>query len=233
MNLDSHRHPRRLAAWLLFVLALTALAYAGRLLGGDAGDGGRDIAYRYSSSVAALVQYLVMLGILLLIGRGLPRRELFALRSPASWRRAVGLAGLGLGVIWLSALVYQGVLSLVGDWSPTDEQGLVPEGWDSSRAGAFVAFFLTVTIVAPIVEELTFRGMGVSLVLPYGIALAVLTTGLLFGAVHGLVVAFPVLAVFGVVVGWLRVRTDSVYPSVLLHATFNGVALIVSVSVAA
>jgi len=37
---------------------------------------------------------------------------------------------------------------------------------------------------------------------------------------------------FGVVVGWLRERTRSVYPSMLLHATFNATALIVSVAVA-
>ena len=42
-----------------------------------------DLAYRWSSSVAALVQYGIMLGILLLIARGLPKRELFALRRPA------------------------------------------------------------------------------------------------------------------------------------------------------
>jgi len=40
----------------------------------------------------------------------------------------------------------------------------------------------------------------------------------------------PVLAFFGVAVGWLRERTGSVYPGMLLHATFNGVALLVSVA---
>ena len=55
-------------------------------------------------------------------------------------------------------------------------------------------------------------------------------TGLLFGAAHGLLVALPILAFFGMVVAWLRVRTDSVYPGMLLHATFNGIALIAAVS---
>ena len=169
-----------------------------------------------------------MFGVLLLIASGLPRREMFALRRPASWRRAIGLAVLALLAIYAAA-VYERVLSIFGDWSPTDEQGLVPEEWDSSRAGAFIAFFLVVTLVAPAVEELTYRGLGVS---PPAVrsAPAILVTGLLFGAAHGLVVALPILAIFGIVVGWLRVRTDSVYPPALLHGTFNGVALIVSVS---
>ena len=217
----------RLIAWLAFVGLFALIGYAGRLSETDTPD---DLAYRYSSSVAALVQYAIILGILLLIARGLPRREVFALRRPESWPRALGLAVLSLLAIYAAAVVYEQALSLFGDWSPTDEQGLVPDGWDSSRAGAFIAFFLVVTLVGPAVEELTYRGLGLSLIAPYGVPLAILSTGLLFGAAHGLLVALPVLAFFGIVVGWLRVRTNSIYPPMLLHATFNGTALLVSVS---
>jgi membrane protease YdiL (CAAX protease family) len=223
----AERHPGRLLAWLIFVGVLTLLAYAARLVDTDTPD---DLAYRWSSSVAALIQYGIMLGILLLIARGLPKRELFALRRPASWGRALGLAALSLGVIYVSAFVYERVLSSFGDWDPTDEQGLVPDGWDSSRAAPFVAFFVVVTVVAPAVEELTYRGLGLSLLLPWGSLLAIGTTGVLFGAAHGLLVALPILTVFGLVVGWLRVRTNSVYPGMALHATFNAVALLVSVA---
>ena len=69
-----------------------------------------------------------MLGILVLIASGLPRRELFAIRRPASWRRAIGLAVLALLAIYAAAFVYERVLSIFGDWNPTDEQGLVPKG---------------------------------------------------------------------------------------------------------
>ena len=221
------KYSGRLIAWLVFVSLLTLLAYAARLTDTETPD---DLAYRYSSSVAAVIQYGIMLGILLLIARGLPRRELFALRRPASWKRALGLAALALIAIYAAAFVYERALTLFGDWNATDEQGLVPDGWDSSRAGAFVAFFLVVTFLAPAVEELTYRGLGISLLLPWGSTPAIGVTGVLFGAAHGLLIAFPVLAIFGLVVGWLRVRTDSVYPGIALHAAFNGIALIAAVS---
>ena len=221
------KYPGRLLAWLVFVSSLALLAYGARLTDTETPD---DLAYRYSSSVAAVIQYGLMLAILLLIARGLPRRELFALRRPASWKRALGLAALALVTIYAAAFVYERALSLFGDWNATDEQGLVPNGWDSSRAGAFVAFFLVVTLVAPAVEELTYRGLGISLLLPWGSMPAIGATGVLFGAAHGLLVALPVLTIFGIVVGWLRVRTDSVYPGMALHATFNGIALIAAVS---
>ena len=94
-----------------------------------------------------------------------------------------------------------------------------------------MAFFLAVTFVGPFVEELIFRGLGFTLTSPYGKWVAILTTGVLFGLYHGLLVALPVLTVFGIVIGWLRARTDSLYPCVVLHSIFNGVALIVSVTV--
>jgi membrane protease YdiL (CAAX protease family) len=221
------KHRGQLLAWLVFVSLLAVLGYASRLTDTEMPD---DLAYRYSSSVAAVIQYGIMLGILLLIARGLPRRELFALRRPASWKRALGLAALALVAIYAAAFVYERALSLFGNWNATDEQGLVPNGWDSSRAGAFVAFFLVVTFVAPVVEELTYRGQGISLLLPWGSMPAIGATGVLFGAAHGLLIALPVLTIFGIVVGWLRVRTDSVYPGMALHATFNGIALIAAVS---
>jgi uncharacterized protein len=221
------KHPGRLLGWLVFVVALALLAYGARIGESDTPD---DLAYRYSSSIAALVQYGLMFAILLLISRGLPRRDLFALRPPASWGRALGLAVLALLTIYAAAFLYEQALSVFGNWSPTEEQGLVPNGWDSSRAGAFVAFFVVVTFVAPAVEELTYRGLGISLLIPWGVALSVVASGLLFGAAHGLIVALPILAFFGIVNGVLRVRTNSIYPPMVLHAAFNGIALIAAVS---
>ena len=215
--------PKRLAGWLIFVLALAGLGYASRLGGTETPE---DLAYRYSSSIAALIQYAIMLGILLLIARGLPRREVFALRQPDSWARALGLALGALVAIWVISAALSPFLDA------NEEQGLVPDDWDSSRAGAFAAFFLVVTFVAPAVEELTYRGIGFTLLAPYGSWVAILITGVLFGTAHGLLVALPVLTAFGIVVGWLRARTSSIYPSFIVHALFNGTALVVSVAVA-
>ena len=220
---SSRRHPARLAAWLVFVFALAAIAYAARFSDTETPE---DLAYRYESSIAAVIQYAFMLGVLLLIARGQPLRELFALHRPASWGRALGLSLAALPAIWAVSAAFAPFLDA------NEEQGLVPADWDSSRAGAFVAFFVAVTFVAPVVEELTYRGLGFALLAPYGTWVAILTTGFLFGAAHGLLVALPVLTVFGIVVGWLRARSRSIFPAMLLHATFNGTALIVSVAVA-
>jgi membrane protease YdiL (CAAX protease family) len=149
----------------------------------------------------------------------------FGLRRPRSWPRALGYTAIALIAIWVAS----GALAPFLD--ANDEQGLVPDDWDSSRLGAFIAFFLAVSVVAPVVEELTYRGLGISLLFPYGAILAIAVTGVLFGASHGLLVALPVLVIFGLVIGWLRWKSESVYPAMILHGLFNGVAVIVSVTV--
>jgi hypothetical protein len=222
------RHPGRLLAWLVFVLALTGLNYAARLSGAETPD---DLAYRYSSSVAAVIQFGLMLGIALLIARGLPRRETFGLVRPRSWKRALGLVALSLVTIYTISLVVVQALSLFTDENPTCEQGLAPTEWDESRAGAFAAFFVAVVFVGPFVEEMTYRGLGFTLIAPFGTWTAILATGVLFGAAHGLLVALPALVAFGIVVGWLRSRTESIYPTVLVHGAFNGIALVAALLV--
>lgn len=220
---ESGRPTGRAAAWLVFALLFAGLNYAARFAGAAEP---KDVAYRYSTSIAAVVQYALILGVLLLIAYGLPKRYAFGLWRPASWPRALGYALLALLTIWAVAAILSPFLDA------TDEQGLVPDKWEPKKAGAFVAFFLVVSFVAPVVEELTYRGLGFFVLWSYGRWTAILVTGVLFGMAHGLVVALPVLAVFGIAVAWVRDRTRSVYPGMVLHGTFNGVALLASVLIA-
>lgn len=210
------RRPGRLVAWLAFVLVIAAIGYIGQAGDSELPD---DFVYRYSAAVFGLVQFGLFLGVLLLIARSLPKREFFGLRRPESWPWALGYTLAGLGAIWVVSLALSPFLDA------GEEQGIVPEDWDPDRVGAYLAFGAVATLVAPVVEELTFRGLGFSLLSPYGKWVAILGTGILFGAWHGLIVALPVLAGFGIVLAWLRYKTGSVYPPILLHAIFNGIAI--------
>ena len=77
---------------------------------------------------------------------------------------------------------------------PDREQGLVPSHWEPAHAAAFVLNFVALAVVGPIVEELTFRGLGFSLLQRFGTPVAIVGIGLAFGAWHGLIQALPILA---------------------------------------
>ena len=211
----------RLAGWTAFILLFSALNYAARAASGTPD---RNALYHYGTAVGGLVQYALILGVMLLIARGLPKREAFALRRPPSWPRALGL---GLAVL---IGVYVVSAALDPFLHPGKEQGLTPTGWQPAHASAYLANFLVVAIVAAVVEELTFRGIGYTLLVRFGVWPAILLTGLAFGLAHGLVDGLPLLSLFGCGLAWLRSRTDSVYPGVVVHATFNSLALILAVT---
>jgi sodium transport system permease protein len=212
----------RVGAWLALVGALAAIGYGSRASSGTPDD---DVLYRYDTAIGGIVIYVVLLLLVLWIAHGLPRREVFALRRPRSWGRALGLALAAYVVIFLGA----GLLLWALD--ATEEQGLTPDEWDSSKAGAYAANFVAVALVGPIVEELVYRGAGMTFFAGFGSAVAVGVTAVAFGLGHGLLLALPALIFFGLVTGVLRARTRSVYPSMVVHCSFNATSLILAVAV--
>ena len=212
----------RLGGWLGLVAAFIALTYVGRAAEGKPP---RDVVYTYAFSISGAVTYAVVLAFMLALARGLPKRDAFALRRPSSWARAVGIGVVVLVGVYVLSGITAAVLG-----NPGAEQGLTPADWDADRAPAFAASFVVVAMIAPIVEEATYRGLGFTLLERFGRRLAVVATGLLFGLAHGLVIALPVLAAFGIGLAILRARTGSLVPGVLLHAAFNATALILSVA---
>jgi len=56
-------------------------------------------------------------------------------------------------------------------------------------------------------------------------------TAVLWGFAHGLLEALPVIVLLGVGLAWIRYRQNSTIPGMLIHATFNGLALAASLLV--
>jgi hypothetical protein len=210
---------RRLALWLGLIAFFIVLQYAGRSSGGP----GTDPLYKWSFAAGSLIQEGIFLLIVLAIA-GFSAERL-ALRVPARKWRAVGLVLAGFFAIQIFELAYVALAH------PGNEQGLTPDRWQPSHAIAYVVNGVIVCTLVPFVEELTFRGLGFYLLRPYGTWIAILGTGVLFGLSHGLLLALPIIVVFGCVLAWIREQTDSVYPGMVLHGTFNLIALVAAVTV--
>jgi membrane protease YdiL (CAAX protease family) len=212
----------RLAAWLVLVGVMAAFAYIGRAAGGDPPD---DVLYQYDTAIGSAILYGLIFSIVLLMCRGASAQDLLALRRPNSWKRA-GLISLAIfGIMLVLGAVLEPFLDA------GEEQGLTPDDWDSGRAGAFAANAVVVAGIAPVVEELTYRGLGFSVLARFGSTAAIVVTAVIFGLGHGLVVALPILVAFGLGLGYLRSRTGSIYPSIGLHALFNALSLALALTV--
>jgi membrane protease YdiL (CAAX protease family) len=209
----------RLAAWLVLVLVLIALGYASRV---SSGKPDPQVLYEWSTAVGGVIQDAVVLGIVVAIAGG---TGLLALRRPVSFRRAAGLVVIAIVAIYAFEVIYSAVVH------PGNEQGLTPKRWEPRHAAAYIGNAVVICTWVPFVEELTYRGLGYSLLRRFGTWPAILLVGLLFGLAHGLVLALPIIVAFGTVLAWVRSRTDSVFPGMLLHATFNLIALVAAVTI--
>ena len=92
----------------------------------------------------------------------------------------------------------------------------------------FSQLFLLV-IVAPITEELLFRGLILrGLLRRYGPGTATLITALLFGAVHLNPWQFVSATLLGLAFGWFYLRTGSIGLCIIAHAMANGLAVLMT-----
>jgi uncharacterized protein len=210
----------RLYGWIALVGAVSALEYSARF-GGAGTKNTRTEVYSYSAFANGLVFYGLILVVVLAIAYD--RIDLFALRRPRGRAVAVALAVLAATYLWELVVVELPIRN------PGKEQGLTPTHWEPSHARAFAANVVLFTIVAPAIEELTFRGVGQSLLRFTGRWPSILLVGVAFGLWHGLVQALLVLIPFGVGLAYLRDRTRSVVPGMVVHGLFNGIALAVAV----
>jgi membrane protease YdiL (CAAX protease family) len=88
-----------------------------------------------------------------------------------------------------------------------------------------LAMMATVTIAAPVGEEIFFRGFLLpGLRKSWGIWAAVILSGALFSAIHLDPVGFLGLMEIGILLAALRIWTGSLWGSILGHALNNGVA---------
>jgi membrane protease YdiL (CAAX protease family) len=208
---------RRLVGWWALVGTLSVLAFAANAADPEPVT---DALFRYETAIVGTVFYLLVLGITLVIASGFDPRESFALRRPTSWGTAIGLS-VGLLVVLLVVAT-----ALEPIFGAGEEQGLDPTGWDPDRAPQFVANFILTALIAPVVEELVFRGIGFFLLEQFGQAAAIVVTAIAFSLTHGITEGIPVFFIIGVGLAFMRSRTKSIYPPVLMHAGFNGIGVI-------
>lgn len=150
------------------------------------------------------------------------RKEVGLTRLP-SWTDIL-LAPAGFIVYAILSSILIMLASQVFPWFNANQ--VQQTGFDQiSRNYELVLAFLSLVVIAPISEELLFRGFLYGKLKKYmPIWIAVIATSVLFGFVHGAWnLAFDTFAL-SVILCILRELTGSIWASVLLHMVKNAVA---------
>ncbi|MEX1141542.1 MAG: CPBP family intramembrane glutamic endopeptidase [Thermoleophilaceae bacterium] len=176
--------------------------------------------------VATLIQSAFFVGVAYLLARSVarPRSWHFGFRRAPLWP-TVGWAALGMLAFYALGAIY---IALV---DPDVEQDVTDSlGAGDSTLGLIAAGVMVIAI-APVVEEVFFRGFFYrALRTRWSIPLAAVVGGLVFGVIHydfegpdGLLL-LPPLAALGAILCLVYERTGTLYAVIGMHAFNNTVA---------
>lgn len=162
--------------------------------------------------------------------RGITWRDAFGLAWRGGARHALWGAAILLGVmpvIMAGNVVIQVIMQY---W------GITPQIQDVTRiissASGWMAkayFFALAVVIAPVVEEMLFRGMLLpALAKKVGVKPALLVVGLLFSLVHGFYMpAGVVFFMLSVAFSLAYIYRGSLLVPIIMHAIFNGFTIVV------
>jgi membrane protease YdiL (CAAX protease family) len=111
---------------------------------------------------------------------------------------------------------------------------LVPKSWidmmdqnsDLIVSGSATMQLLSVGIIGPIAEEVLFRGLmlgGLSKTCDKW--LAIFASAIVFGMVHGHPIGIIYASCFGILLGWIYIKTGSLLSVILFHIVYNLLSL--------
>lgn len=165
---------------------------------------------------------------------GLPMAVLF---RPGRYdiRASLGLRAVGVKVMAGAVLAGIGLVVVAPQLEAWQSRLIAPpEGYmeglteflSADSGGSLIGAMLALALVPALLEEALFRGVLLRSVLSRcGRWPSILAVGVMFGLFHLDFYRWPILAVIGVLLTWIAVRTGSLWPSVAAHLANNALAV--------
>ncbi|MBT4051283.1 MAG: CPBP family intramembrane metalloprotease [Euryarchaeota archaeon] len=186
------------------------------------------ISFGPAFSVALIISQTLMIFLILLfikvdgsISKTKEMLEIYSVQRALIFIIAIPIIVTMLDLI-LTAIYAAIIAGIFGSLSLNTNLGT---SWDSNVI-EILLLFISIAILTPIVEELMFRGYILDSVRRmHGDWPAILWSASLFALVH--VSPFIIGQVFigGVIYGWIRIKTDSLVPTIACHSMWNIMAL--------
>ncbi len=234
-----HERPIRYAVYVTFLVLIVLLFETSSLYA--AGKLGESAYLVYASIAQSFVFSFVAIAYLFASGRGLKQAVARLGMARKQWKNVYIAYGIAIfAAIFLLEILLGLFQAITGVQLPTNVAKLF--------SGLPLYFLLFSVFIAPINEEILFRGFlvpGIGNVILSGrknvgkrtaayknaMWAGIILSALLFGVLHylsynsisELIAAF----VFGMIAGYVRIKKDSLYPSIVAHILVNFLGLLV------
>lgn len=92
----------------------------------------------------------------------------------------------------------------------------------------FLLSFVATAIVPALVEEFACRGVVLGILRKHGEGFAIVTSAIVFGVMHGNFQQIPFATIIGLILGYIYVKTNSIWLCVIVHGINNAISVIFS-----
>lgn len=184
-----------------------------------------EMVERNTSALSIAIYVITVLAILII----------FAAKK-RKFTESVGINSFGYGAIPFAVLVgialnYFVVCAMAITPVPQSWIDRYDEIYSFMGEGNVVLEFVSVAILAPIVEEIVFRGLCYRYARKgFRPIVAALISGVVFGIAHGNAISFVYTTLLGVVLAYAYEKSGSIIPSILIHIGFNAGSYLVDVT---
>lgn len=145
--------------------------------------------------------------------------------KPKYFGKAMGMFPAGYGLAMVVRLLSIWIGSLFARGTGVGDSFHATEGmFDAPDMATAVLTFVQLAVIAPIFEELWFRGLVMESLRPYGNGFAIFVSAILFGLTHSNFEQFFYAAALGVFLGYIAVSTRSIVTTTVMHAMFNSIS---------
>ena len=131
---------------------------------------------------------------------------------------------------WLTIVPFVLLISLVMNILIDNQNGsnpLLEIVLNNKNYLSFLILFLTTTLLAPLFEEIIFRGILLpTLSRDFGVISGIIVSAFIFALAHLSLGEMPPLFILGIGLGITRISSGSLFSSVIMHSLWNGLTFL-------
>lgn len=175
--------------------------------------------------VGFLLQSVFIITALLLVivfRRGLSLQSLGLVRTNRRWL----LRGFLMAIAAIPAVALVNIIISNFRGAPLENPQIEMLDPGTLSAGPVLLTLFAAGLIAPLVEEIVFRGFFYGwLRTRFGQPLSMTVSAGLFSLLHGIALLIPALFVVGLMLAWIYEKSGSLWPVIVMHSAFNTIML--------
>ncbi|MGN1195673.1 MAG: lysostaphin resistance A-like protein [Acutalibacteraceae bacterium] len=153
------------------------------------------------------------------------KADILPLDKPKDRRLGLLAVPFGLGVCMIANIVTSYIVLFMSFFGVelTSPEMLRPDG-----AVGFILSVIKVAVTAAVAEEISLRGCVMQNLRRYGDSFAIVMSAVTFGIMHMNMVQAPFAIIVGLILGYITVKTESIWPAIIVHSLNNLFSTVVS-----